>query len=88
MIVREKSKLQLYAGQDPIGNGGVIRVLIGKMTQAQLRAWMKQDPATASKHIYSDDTTSSKTAPNKTKQKATAPEEPSNDTSLGGTDGQ
>ena len=87
MVVREKSKLQLYAGQDPTGNGGVIRVLVGKMTQAQLRAWMKQDPATASKHIYSDDTTSSKSATNKAKQKATAPEEQHNDTGISGANG-
>lgn len=51
MIVREKSKLMLFVGQDPTGKAGVIKKTIGEFTQNELRAWYIANPKNVGQHV-------------------------------------
>jgi len=51
MIVREKSKLMLFVGQDPTGKAGVIKKTIGELSQNELRAWYIASPKNVEQHV-------------------------------------
>jgi hypothetical protein len=51
MIVREKSKLMIYVGNDPTGKAGILKKAIGNFTQAELRGWYNANPTSVSQHV-------------------------------------
>jgi hypothetical protein len=51
MIVREKSKLMIYVGNDPTGKAGILKKAIGNFTQAELRGWYNANPKSVSQHV-------------------------------------
>jgi len=51
MIVRDKSKLMIYVGNDPTGKAGILKKAIGNFTQEELRGWHSVNPASVSQHV-------------------------------------
>jgi hypothetical protein len=51
MIVRDKSKLMIYVGNDPTGKAGILKKAIGNFTQAELRGWYNANPTSVSQHV-------------------------------------
>ena len=51
MIVRDKSKLMIYVGNDPTGKAGILKKAIGNFTQAELRGWHSVNPTSVSQHV-------------------------------------
>jgi hypothetical protein len=51
MIVRDKSKLMIYVGNDPTGKAGILKKAIGNFTQEELRGWHSVNPISVSQHV-------------------------------------